>query len=79
MNGKRRSTEIQYAVGYVRVSSDEQAREDRFSLRAQRKEIQAYCERRGWILHEYIYEVRGTVQRAATLTPAQILSVCSMR
>ncbi len=59
MNGKRRSTEIQYAVGYVRVSSDEQAREDRFSLRAQRKEIKAYCERRGWILHEYIYEDAG--------------------
>ncbi len=59
MRRARRTSAIQHAVGYIRVSSEEQAKEDRFSLRAQRKEIQAYCERRGWTLHHYIYEDAG--------------------
>jgi DNA invertase Pin-like site-specific DNA recombinase len=40
-------------IGYVRVSTAEQAR-DGFSLDAQRKAIEAECERRGWELVEVI-------------------------
>jgi DNA invertase Pin-like site-specific DNA recombinase len=40
-------------VGYVRVSTAEQAR-DGFSLDAQRKAIEAECDRRGWELVEVI-------------------------
>jgi hypothetical protein len=48
MNGKARSSRaVQSAVAYIRVSSDEQAREDRYSLPQQRKAIEAYCRQRG--------------------------------
>lgn len=40
-------------IGYVRVSTTEQAR-DGFSLDAQRKAIEAECERRGWELVEVL-------------------------
>jgi site-specific DNA recombinase len=46
---------IRYAVGYIRVSSEEQAKADRWSLVAQRKAIEQYCQQRGWTLHHYIY------------------------
>ena len=35
-------------VAYVRVSSEEQAQADRFSLPQQRKAIEGYCKGRGW-------------------------------
>ncbi len=68
MRRARRTSVIQYAVGYIRVSSEEQAKEDRFSLRAQRKEIQAYCERRGWTLHHDIYEDAGHSAKGSDIT-----------
>jgi DNA invertase Pin-like site-specific DNA recombinase len=37
-------------VAYIRVSSEEQAKADRFSLPAQRKEIERHCQQRGWTL-----------------------------
>ena len=39
------------AVGYVRVSSEQQA--EGFSLGAQRSEIARYCQREGWALERY--------------------------
>jgi DNA invertase Pin-like site-specific DNA recombinase len=50
--------EIVYAVGYVRVSSEEQAGDDRYSLAMQRFEIERYCKARGWKLVA-IYEDAG--------------------
>jgi DNA invertase Pin-like site-specific DNA recombinase len=38
------------AVAYVRVSSDEQADADRYSLSQQRRAIEAYCTNRGWMI-----------------------------
>jgi site-specific DNA recombinase len=46
----RSTNAIQYAVAYIRVSSEEQAKADRFSLPAQRKEIERHCQQRGWTL-----------------------------
>ena len=41
-------SDITEAVAYTRVSSEEQAGADRFSLPAQRKELERYCLGRGW-------------------------------
>ena len=46
------------AIGYVRVSTDEQA-ERGHGLAAQRKAIRDECERRGWQLLEVVGEDRG--------------------
>ena len=46
------------AIGYVRVSTDEQA-ERGHGLAAQREAIRAECERRGWQLVEIVGEHRG--------------------
>ena len=43
------ATKMPKAVGYVRVSTAEQAREG-WSLTVQRKRVRAYCEARGWRL-----------------------------
>lgn len=50
MAGKRngRARQITRAVAYTRVSDEEQARPDRFSLPAQRAGIEAHCAARGW-------------------------------
>jgi site-specific DNA recombinase len=54
------------AVGYVRVSTAEQAREG-WSLTAQRKRVRAYCEARGWRLSK-VYADEGV--SAASRRPA---------
>lgn len=38
------------AIAYIRVSTDEQAQEERFSLQHQREHIQQECKARGWDL-----------------------------
>lgn len=50
INGKTRGNlrPIRTAVAYVRVSSEDQADADRFSLPAQRREIAAFCQAKGW-------------------------------
>ena len=49
---------MQRAIAYIRVSSEEQARDDRWSIPAQRREIAQYCAARGWTLvDEYTDEV----------------------
>jgi hypothetical protein len=48
------------------VSSDEQAKADRFSLPAQRKEIESYCANRGWTLVR-VYVDEGHSARGADL------------
>lgn len=46
------------AIGYIRVSTDEQARHGH-GLDAQRRAIRDECERRGWTLVELVGEARG--------------------
>jgi len=55
---RRLAQDLRYAIAYIRVSGDEQAKGDRWSLEAQRKEIQRYCAQRGWTLVA-IYEDAG--------------------
>lgn len=61
MSPRRRSSEpaeaLRKAVGYVRVSTADQAREG-WSLDAQRRRIAAFCEAKGWPLAE-IYADEG--------------------
>lgn len=58
MNTKTLQGEIRSAVAYVRVSSEEQADADRYSLPQQRKSIDAYCKSRGWQIVKW-YEDAG--------------------
>lgn len=48
-------TKQRHIIGYVRVSTTEQAKEG-YSLDAQEADIRAYCEKQGWTLKEVIRE-----------------------
>lgn len=51
-------------VAYIRVSTDEQASEDKFGFDAQREAIRKYCEKEGHtILRWYQDEISGTSKR----------------
>jgi DNA invertase Pin-like site-specific DNA recombinase len=55
-------------VGYIRVSTDEQA-DSGLGLEAQRFAIEAECRRRGWVLAE-VYEDAGASGKSLTGRPA---------
>jgi site-specific DNA recombinase len=57
---------IEYSVANVRVSSEEQAAGDRWSLSAQRQEIERYCQQRGWRLVK-IYSDEGHSAKGSDL------------
>src|SRR5438067_10572143 len=57
---------LECAVGYIRVSSEEQAAGDRWSLSAQRREIERYCQQRGWRLVK-IYSDEGHSAKGSDL------------
>lgn len=65
---RRTPSAIPVAVGYVRVSTDEQA-DSRAGLDAQRGAIQAECQRRGWPLLA-LHEDAGISGKATTNRPA---------
>jgi len=63
--------EVVPAISYLRVSTEDQAREG-FSLDAQRRRVRAYCEAKGYVLeHEFVddgasgmHARRGSEERA---------------
>jgi DNA invertase Pin-like site-specific DNA recombinase len=65
---RRTPSETPTAVGYVRVSTDEQA-DSRAGLEAQRAAIQTECDRRGWPLMA-LHEDAGISGKATTNRPA---------
>ena len=48
---------VKRAVGYIRVSTAQQAAEDKVSLEEQRKDIEAYCEEKGYELGRIYQDV----------------------
>jgi len=65
------------AVGYVRVSTDEQVDEG-FSLAAQRKQVTAYCEARDWSLG-LVYADEGISGKEIKNRPALQLMLAAAR
>lgn len=63
-NGKPRI--LPRAVAYIRVSSEEHAKGDRFSLPAQRREIAAFCQAKGWEIVGW-YADEGVSARSDTI------------
>ena len=63
-NGKPRI--LRRAAAYIRVSSEEQADADRFSLPAQRREIAAFCQSKGWEIVAW-YADEGVSARSDTV------------
>ncbi len=58
-------TAISKAVGYLRVSTEEQAQEDRTSLPYQRQQFLSYCQRKGYEVLEVIEDAgySGTTEK----------------
>jgi len=66
--GRKPTPDRTAVIGYVRVSTDEQAQSGA-GLAAQRSTIEAECERRGWRL-ENVYEDAGVSGKSTTGRPA---------
>jgi site-specific DNA recombinase len=47
---------VKRVIGYIRVSSDEQAQDDRWSIPAQKRAIEEGCTRRGWVIVGWVYD-----------------------
>lgn len=52
---------LTYAVGYIRVSTEEQAADDRYGIDAQKKEILSYADSHGYTIAKwYVDHISGT-------------------
>ena len=68
MSANTTTTTLKNAIGYIRVSTKEQAKEDKYGVDAQRKAIEKYAEENGYYITEFkIDEVSGASEDRPSL------------